>query len=116
MAQQESNYSTIFRKNPLAMIIIEKKNFKFLAVNPAANSIFGYPKEELLQRTFMDIVSVEDQSYLLKELGKVTEDKDIQLYLRNIKKNGQYIDMHIIATQINFEGKDCILKIASDIT
>lgn len=115
MAQQESNYNTVFNKNPLAMIIIEKDSYKFLDVNPAVTSIFGYPEEELLTMKFMDIVPEEDHSYLKEQLKKVSEDKDIKLYLRNIKKDGQVIDMYIIATQINFNNKDCILKIATGI-
>ncbi len=77
MDNKESKYSTVFKKNPLAMIIIEKDSYKFLDVNPAVTSIFGYDVNELLKMSFMDLVQKEDHNDLIEQLSKVSEDKDI---------------------------------------
>ena len=116
MENQEENYITLFEKNPLPMIVIEREGFKFVKVNAKAIEIFAYSENELLEKTFMDIVPEEDRIFLKEQLKKVTEDKDIHLFTKNIKKNGEEIDVELIAVQINYKKKPCILKIATDIT
>jgi two-component system, sensor histidine kinase and response regulator len=116
MEEKQDNYLVLFEKNPLPLIVIAKEDFRFLKVNAAAIKIFAYSEEALLNKSFIDIVPEDEREFLKKQLKKVSEDKDVHLNTRNIREDGQEIDVELIAIQINFNNKPCILKIATDIT
>jgi two-component system, sensor histidine kinase and response regulator len=116
MEQQEDNYTILFEKNPLAMIVIDKDDFSFRKVNAKAISMLDYSEDELLGKKFMEIVPEEEHEFLKKEFKKINEEKDIHVYTRNIKKNGQQIYVELVAIQIEYNKKPSILKIATDIT
>jgi two-component system, sensor histidine kinase and response regulator len=116
MKQQEDNYTILFEKNPLAMIVIDKDDFTFRKVNARAISMLNYSEEELLGKKFIDIVPEEDHEFLKTEFKKINEEKDLHVYTRNIKKGGEQIDVELVAIQIEYDKKPSILKIATDIT
>ena len=116
MEHQEEFCNPIFNKCPLPLIVLEKDSLKFLSVNSASISAFGYSEDELLTMKFIDIIPEEGRSYLVEQLKKVSPGIDIHLDLQNITKSGKKIEMKIIATQIKFNNKQCILKIATDVS
>ncbi|MBA2582830.1 MAG: PAS domain-containing sensor histidine kinase [Bacteroidetes bacterium] len=116
MEKQKDYYLALFEKNPLAMIVIDKEDLKFLKVNAAAIKVLSYSEEKLLAKTFMDIVPEGEREFLKEQLKKVSEDKDIYLNTKNIKDDGQEIDVELVAIQIEFNNKACILKITTDVT
>ncbi|MDQ3192973.1 MAG: PAS domain-containing sensor histidine kinase [Bacteroidota bacterium] len=116
MEKQQDNYQVLFEKNPLAMIVIAKEDFKFLKANAVAIKILSYSEEKLLAKTFIDIVPEEEREFLKEQLKKVSEDKDIHLITKNIKGDGQEIDVELVAIQINYNNQPSILKIATDVT
>ena len=116
MGHQEEFYNTIFSKCPLPLIVLKKGSLKFLSVNAATISAFGYSEEELLTMKFIDLISEEGRDYLIEQLKKVSPGIDIHLDLQNVTKSGKRIEMKIIATQINFKNEQCILKIGTDVS
>ena len=62
----EENYRYLFDNNPATIFIWNLDDFRILEVNEAAVNLYGYTKEEFLQKTFMDIHAGNDLEKLIK--------------------------------------------------
>ncbi|MBA3986924.1 MAG: PAS domain S-box protein [Flavobacteriales bacterium] len=118
MSQSENEIwnQVVFEKAPLPIIIIHLNNLKILAVNPKAAQQFGYSKQELLQLKLKDIIYPEDADKAEQALRNIKPGKDVEISYRNIKKNKEIIEVHVVATLIEYKNVAAILKIATDVT
>src|SRR6516165_2553397 len=53
--QSQIPYRLIFDSNPIPMWMLDATTFRFLAVNDAATSQYGYSNEEFLRMSISDI-------------------------------------------------------------
>jgi PAS domain S-box-containing protein len=106
----------VFEKAPLPIFIIEFHDLKLLAVNPKATQQFGYSKQEFQKLNFKDIIYPEDYEKTKQAIKKLKPGKDVKFSFRNIKKNKEIIEIHVVATLIKFNNVTAILKIATDVT
>ncbi len=116
LRKSEESFKYLFKNNPLAMWIYDIETWRFLEVNDAAISKYGYSKEEFLSMTLVEIRPDHEKDRLIEILKKprknITENSEWQHKL----KNGEIIDVLIISHQIEFENKDAVLVVAVDIT
>jgi PAS domain S-box-containing protein len=119
LQKSEEQFRTVFEKGPLGMVIADEQ-FRFVKVNPMFCSMVGYPAEELLQKTFMDITHpdhiAEDISQI-KQLaeGNISEYSTEKPY---IKKNGDvFFASVVVSVMRDGDGKFLnYLALITDIT
>ncbi|WP_207533603.1 PAS domain S-box protein [Desertivirga arenae] len=107
----------LFLNNPNPLWIYEISSLKFLEVNHAALSVYGFTRDEFLAMTIADIRPEEDVEELLKSVRAV-EDKysNPQRVWRHRKKNREIIYVNVSGHGIKYKGKDCEIVIAHDVT
>jgi two-component system, cell cycle sensor histidine kinase and response regulator CckA len=96
------------------MWVFDLETLRFLAVNDAAVSHYGYSREEFLRLTIVDIRPPEDVPQLMKELAN--EPKGGITGSRHHKKDGTIIDVEISAQRLVFAKRNAQLVLALDIT
>lgn len=109
-------YQLIFDNAPLPIWLVDMVSSACFDVNPAAIRKYGYSREEFLAMNFLDIwqqseppgldVHPEPGSRLLDSAG----------LWRHRLKDGTVIDVDIIFSQMNYQGRLVRLIIAHDIT
>lgn len=67
LAQVTSSFA--FTRNPLPLWIVDPETLAFVAVNDAAVSRYGYPRERFLAMRISDIRPPEDAPRLLEALS-----------------------------------------------
>lgn len=116
LRKSEESFKYLFKNNPLAMWIYDLETWRFLEVNDAAISRYGYSKDEFLSMTLVEIRPDHEKDKLIENLKiprkNITENSEWKHKL----KNGEIIDVLIISHQIEFENKDAVLVVAVDIT
>jgi len=114
----EDKYKTLFYKSPLPKWIYDDSTLGFLEVNEAAVRLYGYSEQEFHQMTIMDIRPEEDKPKLAADVEDVRNHPGIEKESRwrHIKKNGQLIDVDIIAHPIDFGGRKARMVVVNDIT
>src|ERR1700761_6907425 len=65
------DYRRLFEEVPVPMFIFDSRSFRFLAVNTAAVSHYGYSQEEFLQLKLTDIRPPEEVPAFLAAVGQV---------------------------------------------
>jgi len=86
----------VFEEFPMAIMIADFKG-KILEVNNKLSEMLGYSEKELKNMTHFDITREKDNKKNIKYLEKL-RDKEINSYeldKKYIKKNGEFLDVHI---------------------
>lgn len=114
----ENRYRTLFDASPLVGYILEIKTLRILDVNQATVDFYGYSREELLGMTILKLRPPSERKKLkqtiqLLDTRNENLDKDIFLHC---KKDGTLAHMEISARILTFQGKRCMLVMASDVT
>jgi PAS domain S-box-containing protein len=114
----EKQYRYLFENNPLPMWVFELEEFRFLDVNEMAIQKYGYSREEFLTMTLTDIRPLADRERFrhFDHAWKMSSNETNRGVWRHCKKNGDIIDVEVIAHSIEFQGKKARLVLLNDVT
>ena len=112
----EERYQLLFRKNPLPMWVVDLENLAFLAVNETAVREYGHSEEEFLALAVRDIRAPEAVAAIERDLETGAEVSPCFFKTKHRKKNGQVIDVEIVASAIDYGGRTAKLAVVNDVT
>jgi PAS domain S-box-containing protein len=116
LAASEARYRQLFEDNPAPMWVFDVENLRFLAVNDAAVSLYGFAREDFLARTLRDIRPVEDVSALEQDVLVPRDGARRSGPWRHLRKDGSSLLVEILCHDVPFEGRAARLVLASDVT
>ena len=82
MKESEKRYSDLFYLSPQPMWVFNAATFRFVHVNKAAITLYGYSKEEFLKLTVMDLHAQNDVS-ATKEFVRLSEAGNDEIFKGN---------------------------------
>jgi two-component system, cell cycle sensor histidine kinase and response regulator CckA len=104
-------YRHLFDESPEPMWLYDEETLRFLDVNRAAISVYGYSRDEFLQMEIDDIHSHEDVDRPIDH-----RRASLRGEWRHRTKSGQQIDVELVASRIAFDGRPTRLVIARDVS
>ena len=112
----ESQFLELFELNPLPFWVFDVETLRFLAVNQAAITNYGYSREEFLAMTILDIRPPEEagnvrESILALPLGGHGDRTWV-----HITHHGVRMDARVHSSSIQFAGRAARLVFAKDVT
>lgn len=118
LEESEKRYSDLFHLSPLPMWVYDIKTLRFLDVNKAAETHYGYTLQEFLSMTISDIRPKEDIPAMIKRVEDLNNMEPVfsQGTYRHKKKNGDIIHVDIQSNTIPFQGVVGRVILANDIT
>jgi PAS domain S-box-containing protein len=117
LRESEERHRLLFERNPLPAWVFDLETLKFLAVNDAAVSVYGYSRDEFLAMTIADIRPPEDVPTLRAMVAHTaaTGSPGGGAW-RHRKKDGTVIEVEITAHPLVYDGRRADLVLAQDIT
>lgn len=115
-ADAERNLQHIFDDHPNPLWVYDMQTLRFLAVNDATVRRYGWSREELLQKTILDIRPPEEVLSLQNSLhhhGAVVERSGPW---RHRLRDGRDIWVEITSHEQEFAGRHAALVLAQDVT
>lgn len=112
----ERMYRELFQSNPQPMWVYDMETLKFLMVNEAAITHYGYTHEEFLNMTIKDIRPAEQLPNLLANLAQPPQDLEKSSGWMHRKRDGTLIDVEISSHLINREGRSARMVLVNDVT
>ncbi len=96
LTESEERYRRLFETASDGIVLLEKREGNIAHINPAAEKMFGYPKEECIGKKLKDIgisLDMGDFPTIMQTLNKsgIINYDDVQVKT----KSGQYIDTEI---------------------
>lgn len=118
LAESKKRYSDLFQLSPQPMFVYDMESLRYLDVNTAAITHYGYSREEFLAMTIMDIRPAEDIPLLRRTVTEQQKEKKVILHgiFRHRKKNGELMQVDIQSNQIIYQGVKAKIVLANDVT
>ena len=117
----EKQYRLLFERNPHPMWISNRATLRFLAVNDAAISSYGYTRKEFLAMTAKDLRARPEGAVPFRYPdggpgGEVGALPGFAGVWKHRTKAGTFLDVEITRSPVVFEGQAAWLVLAHDIT
>ena len=112
----EEKFQKIFHSSPVAFSITTLEEGRFLEVNAAFESRYGYRREEVLGHTVHELRIWEDpadRKLLANQLRRGGPIRHVITRLR--AKSGEVKLTAYSASRIQFEGQTCVLAVSEDV-
>ena len=116
LEESERRYRTVVDESLAGIYIHQDGRFKF--VNERLSELSGYSREELLDRSYVDLIHPEDRERALEATARrleVGKPEGLKRY-RAMTKNGDVLWIEAFGVVINFQDKPAVLGNLMDIT
>jgi len=111
----ERRYRMLFDANPHPMWVYDCETLGFLAINSAACTQYGYSLHEFMAMSIVDL-HVADDGPPLKERVAMVRGPRVVRNSQHRKKNGEIIDVRIVADDLYFFDRRSRIVLALDVT
>jgi len=104
-ASDDPTFVALFERNPLPLWIYDLETLRFLEVNDAACSSYGYTRDEFLGLTILDIRPSEDVAKVGAAIKRMPTGRSNAGIWRHRKKDGTVISVEVLSHEITFRGR-----------
>ncbi len=108
-------YNRIFKRNHVAVLLIDPKSGKIIDANDAALSFYGYNEEELLQMNINEI-NILDNKEVLAKMQKAESEKEMHFIFQHRLANGEIKDVNVYSGPVTIGDKKLLYSIIHDIS
>lgn len=111
-------YDIIMQTSPEPLFIYDIENLKFIEVNKAALTLYGYSREEFLDMDLTDLYAPEDIQTLIESSPDKSTSSDFTGPWRHRHKNGSTILVEISKSTLEHQDKKAhfnIVRVVTDI-
>ncbi|MBM4200887.1 MAG: PAS domain S-box protein, partial [Gammaproteobacteria bacterium] len=116
LREGERRYRALFEANPHPMWVCDRSTRRFLAVNDAAVSHYGYARDEFLAMTLDDVLASGKPPARLSNLERTTGGIAQHGIQRHQLKDGRIIEVEVVSHTLDFGGRSAELVLANDVT
>ncbi len=116
LREDDASFRLLFINHPQPMWVYDLKSLKFLEVNDAATTRFGYSRGEFLEMRITDIRPPEDVPMLLQDVASAHSGLQHFVLRRHTLKNGSVTDVEITSHTLVFHGREAELVVVHDVT
>jgi PAS domain S-box-containing protein len=112
----EERFQKVFRYSPIAFSITTFDDGRFVEVNAAFESRYGYTRAELIGQTVHELAMWEDPADRALMIAYLKKGRPIRSVITRLRaKSGEIKITAYSADQIQFEGQSCILAVSEDV-
>jgi histidine kinase len=112
LEKSEKKYYAIFDNIPNPVFVLDMDTLEILDCNTSVEGIYGYTKEEMVEKSFLELFRKEEQDHY-RELIKTTS---VINQVRHLNKNGGSLFVNIRISPSEYPGEKVYLVTTSDIT
>ncbi len=114
--KSEEKYRTLFNSDPHPIFILDSHDFSILDTNQRAQDSYGYSRQELLGRKFLELGDESDEE-LADGLKNLSRDHSLLFTkCRHYRKGGQPFYVNVNISQAKYGESDVVIASTTDIT
>lgn len=113
LKRSEEKYRTLFNSDPNPIFVLDLNTLEIQDANERALNAYGYEKEELVEKSFLDLAEPLEWD----RLRKVSWDKEGAIYkVKHQTKENEAILVNIRFSSLKHMGQDTVIVTTSDVT
>ncbi|MCW6509429.1 helix-turn-helix transcriptional regulator [Lichenifustis flavocetrariae] len=113
----EERFAKSFRLAPVPTVLVRLKDFRYLAINEAFTTSFGFADADVLENSVAELNMWADpkaRERFLKDLSSFDHVRNFEACLT--RKDGAELDCLISAERVTINDEECVLSVVLDIT
>ena len=114
MQESEQRYAALFAAAPAPMWVFDEVTARFLAVNEAAQTAYGYDRQEFETMVLFDLHPASDHARLRERLSEVAPLRKMSWSHR--RKNGSLFPAEVMSKAIQYGDRPARFVVALDLT
>ena len=114
LVESEQRYRTLFEASSLPMWLWDPASLLFVDVNRAAIELYGWSRDEFLQKTIASVVA-GDAADVASRLRAGVE-RPFRGDTRHFRKDGTTIAVRVDATHVHLDGRRLVFSAIADVT
>ena len=111
----ERQFRLMFDRNPLPFWVFDIDTLRFLEVNRAALTNYGYSRDEFLSMTLHDIRPAAESPRMLRDVAERNTIDTPRVWVHR-RKDGSELHARVHAADIEFSGRPARLVLAEDVS
>jgi len=112
LKKSEQKYHAIFNNIPNPVFVLNMDTLEILDCNDSVKSVYGYEKEEIINKSFSDFHLQENQAYY----AKLLKFSPVINQVKQLDKKGRQIFVNIRISSSEYNSQEVLLVTTSDIT
>ena len=112
LQRSEKKYHDIFNNIRNPIFVLDADTLEIIDCNHSVRSVYGYAKNEIIQRSFLELFNDDEQKRYSEELKTLSVINQV----KQICKDGTAIFVDIWISPSEYPGKNVLLVTTSDIT
>ncbi len=112
LLQSEKKYQAIFNTMPNPVFLLDADSFEILDCNHSVGTTYGYHRDELVGRSFLDFFNDEERDNYAQQMRQHDEIEQV----RHRHSSGETFFVRIRVTLSDDEGRKVLLVTTTDIT
>jgi len=112
LKKSEKKYRAIFDHIPNPVLVMDRDTFEILDCNDSVFAVYGYLRDELVGRSFLDFFLPEEREHYTRKLQSTA----LLDQVRHLSKQGKSLFVTIRSSASDYPGGKVLLVTISDIT
>ncbi len=115
LRESEQRYGSVFEGSAVPILLLEPHTTQVVDANPAACGMYGYPHEEFVTMSILQIDALAAES-VQAELQRALEGSRSSFNARHMLSNGHVRDVEVSIGPITVGGRQLLYLMVNDIT
>lgn len=115
LAKSEERFRSLFNNNHAVMLLIKPESGAIVDANNAAQSYYGWSKEELLRMRIQEINTLSEEA-IRKEMERAAKGMKTHFNFIHRRADGKERDVEVFSGIIISEGEEYLYSIIHDVT
>jgi histidine kinase len=112
LKKSEQKYYAIFNNIPNPVFVLDMDTLEILDCNASVEVVYGYTKDEMIKRSFLELFGPEEKDHY----GKIIKKSSVINQARHFNKDGGTLFVNIMISPSDYPGRKVLLVTTSDIT
>ena len=113
---REESFRLLFEGNPVPMWVSDRASLRFLAVNEAAVTHYGYSREQFMSMSVPDMRPADDRKRFADLLHILADGQSSETITQHIRADGTTIDVCVYSRPLTYAGQNARLAAIYDVT
>lgn len=112
LAESEKQYYAVFNNIPNPVFVLDMNTLEILDCNQSVKSVYGYVKNEIMSKSFLELFSEEEREYYAFKI----QTSSVFNRVKHVHKSGKTLFVNIRISFSKYRGKKVLLLTTGDDT
>lgn len=114
----EERYRVLFESNPDPVLVYCPSSLEFLAANAAAERLYGWSREELVGKSWLDLHPPDERDAARRRVDELLSPRppEQRSVVTQVRRDGQRLRAEIVDNPIQYRGGSARICVVRDVT